>query len=165
MSRLIDCSFEIHGKGSQIIIGDRCVLKGLNVLIYGDNTKIVIGNDVHINASRRFPVVMNAFDGANITIGDACLFSNSIELHTTDYHSIVDMQGKRINPSKEIVIGKHVWVGLRTLILKGSIIESNNIVGASSLVSGQFKQSNTIICGSPTKVIKENVNWDIKNLK
>lgn len=141
------------------------MLKGLNILICGDDTTITIGNDVHINASKRFPVVMNAFDGANITVGDDCLFSNSIELHTTDYHSIVNLEGKRINPSREIVLGNHVWVGLRSLILKGSHISSNNIVGASSIVSGCFEQENTIICGSPAKIIKENVNWDIRNLK
>lgn len=100
LSRLIDCHFSIQGKGSQIIIGDGCVLKGLNCLLYGDNSKIIIGNDVHINASKRYPTIMNVFDGTKIMIGDDCLFSNSIELHTTDYHSILQMGGGELTPSK-----------------------------------------------------------------
>ena len=86
LSRLIDCSFSIHGKGS-IMVGDGCVLRGLNCLVY--DSQVMVGNNVHINASKRFPTIVNAFDGTKVVIGDDCLFSNSVELHTTDYHSIV----------------------------------------------------------------------------
>ena len=46
---------------------------------------------------------------------------------------------------------------MNTIILKGSVIEDNSIVGAGSIVSGKFK-SNSIICGNPAKKIKENFN-------
>lgn len=164
LSRLMDCHFDIHGNGSQIVIGDRCVLKGLHCLVYGDNTQVIIGNDVHINASKQFPTIMNAFDGSKIMIGDDCLFSNSIELHTTDYHTIMKTGGGRINPVKDIILDKHVWVGLRSIILKGSHIASDNVIGAGSIVASSFEDSNTIICGNPAKVIKQGINWDIRNL-
>lgn len=164
LSRLIDCRFDVKGEGSQIIIGDRCVLKGLHCLVYGDNSQVIIGDDVHINASKRFPTIMNAFDGSKIMIGDACLFSNSIELHTTDYHSILSVGGGRINPVKDIILDNHVWVGLRSIILKGSHIASDNVIGAGSIVASSFLDSDTIICGNPAKVIKQGINWDIRNL-
>lgn len=164
LSRLIDCHFTIKGKGSQIIIGDGCVLNGLHCLLYGDNSKIIIGNNVQINASKTFPTIMNAFDGSKIMIGNECLFSNSIELHTTDYHTIMQMGGGRINPVKDIILENHVWVGLRTLILKGTHIASDNVIGAGSIVASSFDGSNTIIAGNPAKVIKKDINWDIKNL-
>lgn len=163
-SRLIDCQFAVYGKGSQIIIGDRCVLKGLHCLLYGDNSKLIIGNDVHINASKRYPTIMNVFDGSKIMIGDDCLFSNSIELHTTDYHSILQIGGRRINPVKDIILDKHIWVGLRTLILKGTHIASDSVIGAGSIVASSFDDSNVIIAGNPAKIIKKGINWDIKNL-
>lgn len=164
LSHLTDCRFEVHGMNSSVVIGDGCIIRGLHVLVYGDNTQVVLKDNVHINASKSHPVVMNAFDGANIYIGDGCLFSNSIELHTTDYHSIVDLNGKRINPSEPITIGSHVWIGLRTIILKGSNIASNNIVGACSLVNKSFDNENTIIVGNPATIKKNDVNWDIRNL-
>lgn len=164
LSRLIDCQFAVQGKGSQIIIGDVCMLKGLHCLLYGDNSKIIIGNDVHINASKKFPTIMNAFDGSKIAIGDDGLFSNSIELHTTDYHTIMQTGGGRINPVKDIILENHVWVGLHTIILKGTHIASDNVIGAGSIVASSFDESNTIIAGNPAKVIKKGINWDIKNL-
>ena len=165
MSRLIDCSFDIHGKESHIVIGDKCVLIGLHVLIYGDNSQIIIGDEVNINASRQCPVIMTAFDGAKIVIGDNCLFSNSIELHTTDYHTILDINGmERINPAKDIIIDKHVWVGLRTVILKGVHIASDNVIGACSVVTSSVEETNTILCGNPAKTVKKGIKWNIKNL-
>lgn len=163
LSRLIDCKFEIQGKGSHVIIGDGCVLRGLHCLVVGDYSEVEIGNNVNINASHSFPTVMNAFDGTRIIIGDDCLFSNGVELHTTDYHSIVS-DGARINPPGSIQIESHVWVGLRTIILKGAHIASDSVVGAGSIVTSSFNETNTIIAGNPAKVIKTNINWDIRNL-
>ena len=160
LSRLIDCQFDVNGEGSQIVIGDGCVLKGLHCSLYGDNSKIIIGNNVHINASRRFPTIMNAHGGGRIMIGDDCLFSNSIELHTTDYHSILQL-GERINPVKDITLGQHVWVGLRAIILKGTHIASNSVIGAGSIVASSFEESNVIIAGNPARVIKKGIDWNI----
>lgn len=163
LSRLVDCHFDVHGAGSQIVIGDGCVLRGLHCLLYGDNSKVIIGNDVHINASKRFPTIMNAFDGSKIMIGDDCLFSNSIELHTTDYHSILQLGGGRINPVKDIILDKHVWIGLRTIILKGTYIATDSVIGAGSIVASSFDESNVIIAGNPARIIKKGINWDIRN--
>lgn len=163
-SRLVGCSSEIHGNGSRITVGDGCVLKGLHCLLHGDNSEIIIGNNVHINASKRFPTILNAFEGTRIIIGDDCLLSNSIELHTTDYHSITRKIGGKINPPQDIIIDQHVWIGLRTIVLKGVHIAPDNVVGAASMVTKSFGESNTIICGNPAKIIKKDINWDIKNL-
>ena len=164
LSRLIDCHFSFQGKGGQVVIGNGCVLKGLHCLVYGENSRIIIGDGVHINASKKFPTIMNAFDGSKIMIGDDCLFSNSIELHTTDYHSILHMGGGRINPVKDICLDEHVWVGVRTIILKGTHIASDSVVGAGSVVTSSFDESNVIIAGNPARVVKKEINWDIKNL-
>ena len=78
----------IDGDNNVVKFGDRCNLSGLNIYIYGNNNSIIFGNDVIVNASRRQPTVMNALYGTSITIGDRALFSNNIEIHTTDYNKI-----------------------------------------------------------------------------
>jgi hypothetical protein len=67
--------------------------------------------------------------------------------------------GMRINQSKSIYIGDHVWIGADTYILKGTQIFSGSIIGARSTVTKQY-YSNTINVGSPAKQIKDNVFWD-----
>ena len=73
-------------------------------------------------------------------IGNGCLLSNNIELHTSDYHSILDIKSTtRINSAKNIHLGDRVWIGLRSIILKGTNLPNNDtIVGAGSIVTGHF---------------------------
>lgn len=120
-----------------------------------------IGSDVTVNASIDRPTIFNAVDNSKIIIGNNCLLSNSIELHTSDYHSIFDDNGNRVNYKKDIVIGNHVWIGLRCLILKGTVVEENCVIGANSVLVKHCKIKNSIIVGSPAKVIRNNITWNI----
>lgn len=103
---------------------------------------------------------MNADEGRNIIVGCNCIFSNNIELHTTDYHSILDSQGNRTNIAKDIIIGNHVWVGLRCLILKGVLLADVCVVGAGSIVTKSMESPNTLIGGTPARSFRSPVYWD-----
>ena len=64
------------------------------------------------------------------------MFSNDIEFRTGDSHSIVDLDTrKRINYSQNIHVGNHVWIGSRSIILKGVNIGNNSIIGTGSIVT------------------------------
>lgn len=102
----------------------------------------------------------------SLNIGKECMFSGETAIWCTDGHII------RNNNTNEIInrikhgisIGDHCWIGHRAVILKNTIIKNNTIVGAGSIVSGNFDKENIIIAGNPAKIIKENVNWDRKPL-
>ena len=101
---------------------------------------------------------------STITIGKGCLFGDS-DLWTSDMHSILDKKsGRRINPSADIVIGDRVWLGQGVLILKGSSIGSDCVVGARSVVAGATVPPNSLIAGMPARVIKSNITWDVQLL-
>lgn len=129
------------------------------MLLQGDNNEIILGKRVHVNASKSQMTVINACNGTKVSIGDDSLLSNNIEIHSTDYHSIFDSTGKRVNSDASITIGSHVWVGLGAKILKGSVISDGIIVGAGAVVAGQYNIPHSIIAGVPAKVIKEGVSW------
>lgn len=63
----------------------------------------------------------------------------------------------RINNSKSIYIGDHVWIGQNALILKNTQIGSGSIIGAMSLVSHKKVASNCVYAGNPAQKIKENI--------
>lgn len=54
---------------------------------------------------------------------------------------------------REVVIGRRVWIGMNSLILKGSRIGDNSIIGAGSVVSGDIP-SNCMAAGNPARVIR-----------
>lgn len=134
----------------------------MSIFLEGDHCSVHIHEGVVVNALPLSRTCFNAIEGKHIEIGSNSLFSNGIELHTSDYHSVVikDDPTNRINPAEDIIIGNLVWIGLRTIILKGSTIADNSVVGACSLVSRQFNTPCTLIAGIPAKDIKNNINWN-----
>ena len=76
----------------------------------------------------------------------------------TDFHHVIK-HGEVVNPPKEITIGDHVWIGCRCTILKGSVIPSNSIVAAGSLVTKRFLKENTVLGCQSADVLAEDVEW------
>lgn len=92
-------------------------------------------------------------------VGRECLFSEGIDVTTSDMHSILDLaSGERINPANDVYIGSKVWLGKDALVLKGARIGSGSVIGARSVVSRSLG-SNVIAVGSPAQVVRENVSW------
>lgn len=161
-TRIRNIKISFCGCNNSIYIGDDCNLNGIRLLLKGNNNKIVIGNSVFINGTKIQPVTINACEGKTISIGDDCIFSNNIEIHTTDYHTIFDKNANRTNHASDIIIGEHCWIGLRVVILKGSSIPNNTIVGAGAIVSGRHEIPYCLLTGIPAKSIKQDVYWDIR---
>lgn len=94
-----------------------------------------------------------------IEIGKECLISWDVQIMDTDFHDITDKYGNIMNPTSPIKIGDHVWIGCKTLVLKGTEIPSNVIIGADSLVSSHLTESNAIYGGKPLKPLKREIEW------
>lgn len=170
---------DIHfsGSGNRVMIEDFSVLKNVSMYISGDGNTIHIGpwchlnraefctedagNTITIGAHTRImgQTHLAAIEGTQITIGEDCLFSSEVHVRTGDSHSVLNLQGKRINPSEDITIGNHVWMGTKTTCLKGAVIPDRSIVGACALVTGRFDQPNCALAGVPAKVVKRDVDW------
>ncbi len=168
---------KIHGKNNIIEIGDMTLLRNCTVYINGNNNVIKIGakvsllsaefyieddnNEIFINdkTSSYGKAHLACIEGCKISIGNDCMFADDITIRTGDSHSIVDTNNQRINPSKDVTIGNHVWLGNKVIITKGVQILDNCIVGTGSVVTKSFDKSGIIIGGNPAKLIKENINW------
>lgn len=156
-TRIDRCKFTFLGSDSTIIIGNACNMCDMEFHFENKGNEIILGDKVCFARN----VQLAACEGTKIVIGDESIFAHDTLIRTTDSHSILDSEGKRINPAQDIVIGKHVWVGLGVLILKGCRIADNNIIAAKSLVSSKIPyEENIILAGSPAKKIKEGISWD-----
>lgn len=114
-----------RSKGAEIIIGN-------NVGISGGS--IVAAKSIHI--------------GDNVLIGANCLIVDN------DFHPI-DPEGRRYNNTnvgiKPVIIEDNVFIGAKSIILKGSVIGKNSIIGAGSVVVGEIPP-NSIAFGNPASV-------------
>lgn len=94
----------------------------------------------------------------SITFGDNVLTSWETLIMDTDWHSIQNTITGEIYPdTKEIIIGNNVWIGTRSVILKGSVIPDGCIIGANTLCSKYFSETESVIAGNPARICKSNV--------
>jgi acetyltransferase-like isoleucine patch superfamily enzyme len=95
----------------------------------------------------------------SVSFGDNNLISWENIIMDTDHHHIYNSDGVKINEDREILIGDNVWIGCRNIVLKGTEIGNNIVIGSNSTIAGKHTQENSIVAGNPTKIIKENVQW------
>lgn len=153
--RLFNCSFFISGDNNTILIGEECNLNNCNFWMEDSNNIIQLGAKTTISGDTQIACI----EGCKVMIGTDCMFSSDISIRTGDSHSIIDNEGTRINRSKNVSIGNHVWVGTKCIINKGSAIPDNSIVDAGSVVTKLFDESNIIVAGNPAKKIKSGIEW------
>jgi acetyltransferase-like isoleucine patch superfamily enzyme len=113
-------------------------------LFAGLGAKMRFNGDVFLNQG----VGISCASG--ITIETETIVSDMAKITDTDWHGI-DGNPTRTEP---IHIGKHVWIGFRSIILKGVTIGDYSIIGAGSLITHPVPP-NTIVAGNPAKKIGE----------
>jgi serine acetyltransferase len=148
----------ISGDGNACTVGDGCTILRLSLVCEDSGNSISIGASTQILGSTE----LAAIEGKNISIGKNCLFSSDIHFRTGDSHSLTDLQGRRINPSRDIFIGDHVWIGMKVTVLKGAALAGSSVIGACSVVSRRFDKSNCVIAGNPAQVLQEGIDWRVE---
>lgn len=154
-TRLFDSVISIRGHGHHVMIGEGCVLDRLELTVDSSGTRVIIGNGVHAA-----PVRMDVVEpGVSLVIGADCMISRGVEILCTDSHPIVDKAtGRRINPPKSVDIAEHVWLGAHVIVLKGSSIGKDSVIGIRSIVSSKIPPG-VIAYGNPASVIRTGVTW------
>lgn len=110
--------------------------------VYFDSHKyslISIGNNVTI--SRNVTLLVHDYSIANVLA----------HAGYTGYDGVPHFE-------KEIQIGKDSFIGANAILLPGTRIGSNCIVGAGAVVKGKFPDD-SIIVGNPAKVISNTDEW------
>jgi hypothetical protein len=81
-------------------------------------------------------------------------YLTDVIIRSVDGHHIIGT-----HDSKEITIGNHVWIGQRTIILKGVKIGDGAVIGAGSIVTSDIP-AHSLAVGIPAKVVKKDIEWN-----
>lgn len=154
-SILHDCVIKFYGNNNCVYIGEDCFLRNLTIWIEDNGNCINIGNNTTIHGITNLACI----EGCSITVGEDCMFSSNVSMRTGDSHSVLDLDGNRINSSKSITVGNHVWIGQNAYLGKGAYIPDSSVVGACSVITKKFDRTHVAIGGNPAKIIKENIDW------
>lgn len=71
----------------------------------------------------------------------------------SDYHPI---NGQ--DPDAPVTIGEHVWIGSRSIVMKGVTIGDGAIVAAGSVVTKDVP-AGALVAGVPAQVVRDGVSW------
>lgn len=144
-----------QGKG-KLIINDNVVFgynmagsndQGIILQVRFLQSQIIIGENAQI---------MNGcemFSTSTINIGKDVLLGAGVKIMDSDFHEL--NPNKRLNsgPSFPIIIHNNCWVGIDSLLLKGTEIGENSVVAAKSVVNSNL-EANSLYGGVPAKFIK-----------
>lgn len=164
--------------GKNLITKGRIYSLGKGQIEIGDNVEINSSFAVNPTGGG-YGTSLNSFDGAVIKIGnnvgishtaisamerveirDNVLIGTNCMISDTDFHPINsekrllntnDRESTKIAPIK---IEENVFIGARSIILKGVTIGENSVVGAGSVVTKDIP-ANEIWAGNPAKFIKK----------
>lgn len=117
---------------STLIIRENTVLNYLATIEVHKGGVIDIGRAI-INSGA---VILAA---KQITIGKDVLISRNVYIYDSDHHKILNEQQEIVNETRPVIIGDHVWIGLKCTILRGAEIGEGVIVAADSVVGGKIK--------------------------
>lgn len=128
------------------------LLSKLRVQAYRRIYGMTIGEGVIISSSAK----LDRTNPKGVKIGDWTLVSFDAAVLTHDF-----VAGEHVVTE----IGSFCFIGARTVIMPGIKIGDHVVVGAGSVVT-QDVPSNSVVVGSPARVIKSNVDtgrWGIMN--
>ena len=89
-----------------------------------------------------------------IVIGKDFICAWGVFISDSDWHQIGDLPSQA-----NINIGDHVWIANNSTVLKGAVIGENSIIASQSKVSQKTFPPNSLLAGTPAKIVKSDISW------
>ena len=98
--------------------------------------------------------VVTAYE--HITIGDNVMLGPNVLIYDQDHDyraegGVAAMKFK----TTPIIIGNNVWIGANTLILRGTTIGDNCVIGGGAVIKGMYPSNSVIIQKRNTEVLRQ----------
>ena len=116
---------DIYSKNVRLIIKPLVFIRRNTTIRMDHNSILEIGEKVFIN--------INCIH--NIRIGDYTKIGPGVSINDND-HNFRAKEGDERMLKGDIIIGKNVWIGANTVILRGTTIGDNAVIAAGSVLKG-----------------------------
>lgn len=127
----------VDGMSSRLTINNANILS--STLLQADGGNLYIGKNVFIN--RNCNIVAQKY----IMIDDECTIGPNVCIYDHDHvlgkKRLENEQFKRA----DIIIGKRVWIGANVIILRGTRIGDDCVIGAGAIVKGNIPSNKMVV--------------------
>lgn len=139
-------------------IGDN-VEVGCDICVDGGN--VVIGNNTTIRHYSEINCTVGVTIGNDVIISNNCIIYDNNSHPTNPQKRIImtqsgfygDLWRCKYADSKPVIIEDNVWIGQRSMILKGVTIGKGSVVAANSVVTKDVPQY-SLVAGNPAHIVK-----------
>lgn len=153
-ARLWNCSITLAGENAQLLIGAGSELRGARLSVEDRGSRLTIGANTSITGA-----TLVAQEGRRLVVGEHCMIAQHAELRNSDSHAIYDELGVRVNPARDIVVGRHVWIGVGACLFKGAHVGDGSVIGAQAFVTGEIPPD-CVAYGVPATVRRSPIRWE-----
>ena len=152
----IDFQVDIRAQDHVLIMSGSEHLRQGRANLWGTATAAFFG----AGGSSNYVTFMAEGDGVSTQVGDDAMFSEDVEIVTTDNHGIFEIAdpSRLINLPESVVIHPHVWAGRSVTVSKGVSVGPGAILGRRSLVTRDVGKA-CAVAGTPARVLREGVSW------
>lgn len=154
-SMLLNALVRISGNNNEVVLKANSYVSGAELWVENNGCHLEIGGCTFVGHHSHLACTE---DGSRLIVGGDGMISSYVQIRTGDSHSIVDMEGNRINQAQSVMIGNHCWIGEGAKVMKGVTLEGDDVVSTGAIVTKSFGK-NVLLGGIPAKVLKENINW------
>lgn len=176
-------------KNSNLKPGDRCDIDKSAILIFNDNSNIILNRENRIGRHTELQPCKNgtikigygtSIQDRNIILGDVefgnfCLtapnvyissgrhyFEQSPCLYIKDQDAIVrSTPSLSRQHSRKVVVEDDVWIGINSVLMPGITIGRGSVIGSNSVVTKNVEPF-SIMAGAPARLMRKRINLDSK---
>ena len=148
---------KLYGRSGGIVsLGDR-VFADRNCILVAVGGKLTIGDQVFFNTN------CTIVSHEKIDIGSGCLFGANVCVYDHDHKYGLDGVGNDYKTS-QVTIGKNCWIGANVVILRGTHIGDNSVIGAGAVVNGNIP-AHSLVTSNRELIIKSIIDRKNKEEK
>jgi maltose O-acetyltransferase len=147
---LINHRFKLKGQG-RLTVANGCNLwaheEANKIFFYSNKAEITIGEGSRLNGT-----TIHCLE--KVSLGNNCLSGSAI-IMDTDFHEFRNPDHILYNNSKSkaVTVGNNVWLCGQCVLLKGSSVGDNSVVGFRAVVTKNFP-GDAVIAGNPARIVK-----------
>lgn len=130
---------EIENRAFLYLLGEINIRRNCSICIR-EGAIVELGKGVFANEGCKIIARKNIKIGNNVQLGQNVMIFD----HDHDFQTEGGIKSGKFRCS-DVVIGDNVWIGANTIILRGTQIGNNCVIGAGSVIKGKYPNNMLII--------------------
>lgn len=139
-------------RGGSLRLGSKVRMHSGGKLKVRNGGRMTIGSNVKINYNCIF------ICRKQIEIGEGSEFGPNVLIYDHDHDYNIGLKQEKYKESP-VFVGKNCWIGANTVILRGTHIGDNCVVGAGCVLNGTFPDGSVIVQKRNTEIIGDSIEF------